>query len=102
MHDGVVDGLGADHADAAHPARIVIRHDVLALDRMDQRRLEPVRQRAQLVGRAVAAGAAHDHDAAGLIDAAGDFGDIGLARGELGPRLQRRDAGHARRPPSPR
>jgi hypothetical protein len=92
MHDRVVDGLGADHADAAHPARIVIRHDVLALDRMDQRRLEPVRERAQLFRGAVASGAAHDDDAAGRIDAAGDIGDVRVARHDLGPRLQGRDA----------
>ncbi len=32
MHHRIVDGLGADHADAAHPAGLVVRHDVLALD----------------------------------------------------------------------
>jgi len=38
MHHGVIDGLGTDHADAAHPPGVVVRHDILAFDRMDQRR----------------------------------------------------------------
>ena len=95
MHDRVVDGLRADHADAAHPARVVVRHDVLALDRMDQRRLEPIGERAQFVGCAMAPGAAHDHDAAGLIDPAGDIGDVCITRCDFGSWLQRREAGHA-------
>ena len=43
MHHRIVDRLGANHAEAAHPAWVLVGHDVLALDRMDQRRLEPIR-----------------------------------------------------------
>src|SRR3984957_17863829 len=67
IHDGAVDRLCSDHADAAHPARIVVRHDVLALDGMDQRRLEPIGERAQFLGRAMTSGAADDHDASGFV-----------------------------------
>src|SRR5208337_2981307 len=42
MHDGVIVRLRSDHADAAHPAWVVVRHDVLAFDGMDQWRLEPI------------------------------------------------------------
>jgi hypothetical protein len=62
---------------------------------MDQRRLEPIREGAQLLGSAVASGPAHDHDAIGLIDKTGDFSDVRLARGEIGPWLQDCDAGDA-------
>ena len=78
MLHGIVDRLGADHAEPAHPARIVEGHDLLAAHRMDQRRLQPVGQRAQQIGGAAAAGAAHDHDAAGLVDAPRQFGDVVL------------------------
>src|ERR1700730_7316557 len=43
MHHRIVDRLGANHAEAAHPAWVLVGHDVLALDRMDQRRLESIR-----------------------------------------------------------
>ena len=43
---------------------------------MDQRRLETVRQRAQHVGGAAAAVTAHDHHTVGLVDPAGDLGDV--------------------------
>ena len=66
IHDGLIDRLRSDHADAAHPARVVVGHDVFALDGMDQWRLEPIGERAQFVGCAMTSGAAHDHDAAGL------------------------------------
>ena len=78
----------ADHADAAHPPWVVIGHDVLGSERVDQRRLEPIRQRAQLPGCTMASGPTHDHDAAGLVDPADEFGDVGVVRGELGARLQ--------------
>src|ERR1700684_2235394 len=71
-HDRIVDGLGADHADAAHPMRVIVGHDILALDRMDQRRLEAIRKRAQVLRSAVAAGSAHDDDAVGRVQPAGD------------------------------
>ena len=76
MHDRVIHGLGPDHADATHPAGIVERHEILALYRMNERRLEAVRERPQFFRGAVAAVAAHDHDAAGLVDAADDFGNL--------------------------
>src|SRR5450759_1400484 len=84
MHHVVVDGPSANHAEAAHPARIVVSHQLLAADRMNQRRLKTVRQRAQKIGGAAATGAAHDHQAAGLVDPEGDFGDVGFSSGELG------------------
>ena len=76
---GVVDRLGADHAEAAHPARIVVRHQLLAAHRMDERRLEMIRQRAQQIDGAAATGAAHDYHAAGLADSPRDLGDVGFA-----------------------
>ena len=87
--------LRSDHADAAHPARVVVRHDVFALDGMDQRRLEPIGERAQFLGCAMTSGAAHDHDAAGFVDAAGDLGNICLAGDDFGSRLERGDARNA-------
>ena len=62
---------------------------------MNERRLEQVRERAKFRRGAAASGAAHDHDAAGRIDPAGDFGNIRRARGKLGPWLQGGNAGHA-------
>src|ERR1700736_4061822 len=41
----------------------------------------------------MAAIAAHDHDAVGVIDSAGDFCDVGFARGKLWTRLQSCDTG---------
>ena len=95
MHDGVIDRLRSDHADAAHPARVVVRHDVFALDGMDQWRLEPIGERTQFLGCAMTSGAAHDHDAAGLVDTASDLGDIGFAGDDFRSRLERRDARNA-------
>ena len=53
-------------------------------------------------GGAVATGAAHDHDAACLIDPARDFSDVGVARGKFGSRLQGCHAYDTAVPPSPR
>ena len=72
--------------------RIVVRHKVLALDRVDQRRLEPIRQGAEFIDGAVAAGAAHDQDMVREIDPIGDFVDVFVARDALGRRLQGHDA----------
>ena len=94
MHDRVVDGFGADHADAPHPVRVIERHDVLALDRMNERRLEPVGERAEFFGGTMTAIAAHDCDAAGFVDAAGDIGDLFRARNDFGPWLQSCNARH--------
>ena len=60
---------------------------------MDQGRLEPIREGAQFVARAVTSSAAHDDDAAGLIDPAGNFGNILVAHGDFLTRLQRCHAG---------
>ena len=49
VHDAVIRRPGADHADPADPTRIVVQHKVLALDRVDQRRLEPIRQGAEFI-----------------------------------------------------
>ena len=92
VHDRVIRRPGADHADAAHPMRIVVRHEILALDRVDQRRLEPIRQGAQFIGGAMAAGAAHDEDMVREIDPICDFVDVVVARDALGRRLQGHDA----------
>lgn len=54
---------------------------------MDQRRLYPIRERAQLLGGAVATGTAHDYDTIGRIDPAGDFEDIRCIRRKLRPGL---------------
>ena len=92
MHDRVVDRLGSDHADATHPPRIIVRHDVFALDRMDQRRFHTIRERTQLLAGAMATGAAHNYDAVCHFDAAGDIDDVLLIRNDLGRVLQGRDA----------
>jgi hypothetical protein len=42
VHDCIVIRFGADHADAAHPMRVIVGHDVLTLDRMNERRLETI------------------------------------------------------------
>jgi len=55
---------------------------------MDQRRLEPVRERAQLIGCPAAAAPAHDYYAVRLVDPAGDLGDIFGTRRKLLARLQ--------------
>src|ERR1700722_15532796 len=47
---------------------------------------------AQFVGCAMTSVAAHDHDAAGFVDAASDLGDIFFAGDDLGSRLERCDA----------
>jgi hypothetical protein len=95
MHDGVINRLCSDHPDAAHPARVVARHDVFALDGMDQRRLQPIGKRAQFLGCAMTSGTAHDHDGPGLVDAAGDLGNICFAGDNFGSRLERGDARNA-------
>ena len=92
VHDRVIRRPGADHADPAHPMRIVVRHKLLALDRVDQRRLEPIRQGAEFIGGAMAASAAHDQDMVCEIDPIGDLVDVVVARDALGRRLQGYDA----------
>ena len=95
MHDCVIVRLRADHADAAHPARVIVRHDVLAFDGMDQRRLEPIGKRTQLLGRAMTSGAAHDHDVVGFVDAAGHLGNIVFTGRDFRTRLERGDTRNA-------
>jgi hypothetical protein len=95
VHDGVIVRLRSNHADPTHPARVVIWHDVLAFDGMDQWRLEPIGEPAQFLGRAVTSNAAHDYDAAGFVDAAGDLHNICFAGGDFRSRLERGDAGNA-------
>jgi hypothetical protein len=92
-HDRIIDGLRADHADAAHPMWIIIRHDVLTLDGMDQRRLETIGENLQLHCRSVAAGAAHDENTPRGIDPARDACDVLGARRDLRAWLQSLDAG---------
>src|SRR5258706_8413239 len=75
IHDCVIYGLGVDHADAAHPVWVVVRHDVLTLHRMDQWRLRSIRESAQLFASAVASGLAHGYDAGCAVDPAGYFSD---------------------------
>src|SRR6516225_10832935 len=87
-HDSVIIGLRSDHADAAHPARVVVRHDIFAFDRMYQWRLEPIGKRTQFLGCTMTSGTAHDHDAPGFVDAEGDLGD--LVSGEIAHRLTKR------------
>jgi hypothetical protein len=95
VHDSLVHGLGADHADAAHPSGVIVRHDVLALDRMDQWGFDPVREGAQDIGRPAASAAAHDHHTVRLLDPTGNFGDILVARSEFLTGLQGCHAGEA-------
>ena len=64
------------------------RHNLLALDRVDQWRLEPIRQGAQFVDGAMAAGAAHDQDMVREVDPICDFVDIVVARDALGRPLE--------------
>ena len=94
MLHGVVDRLGADHAEPAHPVRIVIGHQLLAPHGMDQRRLQPVRQGAQHISGIAAAGAAHDDDAVGAVDPLGDLGDVACGSGKFRSRPKRRKARH--------
>ena len=58
------------------------------LVRYHEGRLEPLGERAQIVGAALAPCAAHDHDTVGIVDPARDFRDIGRARCKLRPWLQ--------------
>jgi hypothetical protein len=55
---------------------------------MDQRRLESIRQSAQLFESTAASGTAHDDDAPRLVDSAGDFSDILVVRVEFRAGLQ--------------
>jgi hypothetical protein len=88
MH-GIVDGLGADHAETAHPAWIIERHDLLAAHRMHQWRLQLIAERTQEFGAADGAMAAHDDNAAGFVDAAGGFLYGGIIRQDLAAWHQR-------------
>ena len=54
----IAGGLVADHADVSHPTRAVIRHDAVALDRMDRRRLEAIRECVRFRRNTMAAGTA--------------------------------------------
>jgi hypothetical protein len=94
-HDRIVYRLRTDHADATHPVWIIIRHDVLALDGMDQRRLETVGQGPQLRRGPMAAGPAHDENAAGRVYPARDTGYILRAHRDLRARPQSVHAGDA-------
>src|SRR5277367_6078804 len=49
---GVVDRLGAYHAETAHPTWVVIGHQFLAAHRMDQGRLETIRKLSQEISSA--------------------------------------------------
>ena len=62
---------------------------------MDQWRLEPIGERTQFVGCAMTSSTAHDHDAAGFVDAAGHLGNIRFAGEDFGTRLERGDARNA-------
>ena len=62
---------------------------------MDQWRLEPIGKRAQFLGCAMTSGAAHDHDTAGFVDAAGHLGNIFFAGDDFGSRLERGDTRNA-------
>ena len=63
----------------------------LPLTEWIKRRLEPIGERTQFVGRAMTSGAAHDHDAAGFVDAAGHLGNIVFAGRDFRTRLERGD-----------
>src|SRR6202023_4078444 len=78
-----------------HPARVVRRHYFFALYGKDQWRLQPVGKRPQLLGCAMTSSAAHDHDAAGFVDAAGDLGDLCFTGDDFGSRLKRGEARNA-------
>jgi len=83
----------ADEADAADPARIVVGHDILAAIGMDQRGLQPVRQRSEFTGGALAAEAAEDGYRLGLIDHLRQRRDVFGRRSDRGARAQGGDAG---------
>ncbi len=60
---------------------------------MNERRLQPVGQRAQEIGSATAACSAHNHNAGGGVDPRGRLDDISIAWADLGARPQRGNAG---------
>jgi hypothetical protein len=62
---------------------------------MDQGRFEPIGQRTQFLGCTMTSGTAHDHDAAGFVDAAGHLGNIRFAGEDFWMRLQRGDTRNA-------
>ena len=96
LHHRVVGSLRADHADSANPTRIIVRHDVLALDGVNKWRLESIGQRAQLAGGTAAARAAHDDDASCRVDSLRRVGYRLFSRDHFRQRLQGRDARDSR------
>lgn len=59
---------------------------------MNERRLEPTRERTQFIGSSTAPRTTHDHDGSGRVDLPSEFVDLVFARNDLGARLQGRDA----------
>ncbi len=95
LHHRVVTGLRADHADATDPARVVIGQDVLPLDGMNEWRFEAIRKGFELRGCAATAGAAHDRNAPGRVDALARLGNRLLGGHHLGQRPECCNAGDA-------